>query len=429
MTLSASSRLETYARFGIHLGLERIQKLLAALDQPQLQMPVIHIAGTNGKGSVCAYVSSILQAAGYRVGRYISPHLTDWRERITINGTWISESDLLDALTAVEAVIAPDIAPDQETPTQFEVSTAAAWWYFARQDIDIAVIETGLGGRLDATNVCPEPAVTVITSISRDHWQRLGDSLAQIAGEKAGIIKANCPIVAGVLPEDAAEVVAATAQAIGAPLTWVQVPPADPEEPQQILWHGKPFSISLLGNHQRHNAAIALEVIEQLRIQDWLIPDSAVREGLRQTTWAGRLQWMTYRDQQNQSHPLLIDGAHNVAGAKLLREYISQTFPNQPVRWVVGILNTKDQTGIMTALLEPQDYLFAVPVPDHATTPPTELVALSESILNHPGTSYQNLTDGLTAALHHPISTAAPVVVCGSLYLIGQLLALNSSPS
>ncbi len=418
MTLSANSLLEAYAKFGIHLGLERIQKLLTALGQPHLQMPVIHVAGTNGKGSVCAYISQILQGAGYRVGRYISPHLSDWHERITINGTWISESDLLAALAAVETVI----EPDQEIPTQFEVITAAAWWYFAQEDIDIAVMETGLGGRLDATNVCPQPAVSVITSISRDHWQRLGDSLAAIAGEKAGIIKPNCPIVAGTLPTDAATVITATAQAHNAPLTWVTAPATAVEEPQQILWHGKPYTISLLGSHQRHNAAIALAVIDQLRVQDWLIPDSAVTEGLRQTTWAGRLQWITYRDRANQSHALLLDGAHNVAGAKLLREYVSQTFPNQPVRWVMSILNTKDQRGILEALLKPQDYLFAVPVPDHATTAPTELVVLSESLLEHRGKAYEHIIDGLEAALQHPILTAAPVIVCGSLYLIGQLL-------
>ncbi|MEI6430433.1 MAG: folylpolyglutamate synthase/dihydrofolate synthase family protein [Pseudanabaena sp. ELA607] len=420
MTTAASTAiLEAYAKFGIHLGLARIQQLLAALDNPHLQMPVIHIAGTNGKGSVCAYVSSILQAAGYRVGRYISPHLVDWRERITINGEWITEDDLLAALAAVEAVI----QPDQEVPTQFEVSTAAAWWYFARQDIDIAVIETGLGGRLDATNVCPQPAITVITSISRDHWQRLGDSLGQIASEKAGIMKAHCPIVVGTLPPDAANVIEQKAESLDAPLIWVKVPILDPEEPQQILWHGQTYRIPLLGTHQRHNAAIALTVIEQLRAQDWLIPDSAVREGLSQTTWAGRLQWVTYRDAQNQSHALLLDGAHNVAGAELLREYVSQNFPAQPIRWVVGILNTKDQAGILQALLQPQDHLFAVPVPDHATTAPEMLCAISRDLLHTPAVAYANLRDGLTAALHDPLPTAAPVIVCGSLYLVGQLLA------
>jgi len=191
---SIEEYLASFDKFGIHLGLERIQQLLETLGSPHQQVPVIHVAGTNGKGSVCAFLLSILQAAGYRVGRYTSPHLLDWRERITINGKWISNQDLLDSLHQVDAAIASEFPP-----TQFEVFTAAMWWYFAQQksqqNLDIAIIETGLGGRLDATNVCDRPLVSAITSIGLDHCQQLGHTLGAIASEKAGIIKPKCPVV------------------------------------------------------------------------------------------------------------------------------------------------------------------------------------------------------------------------------------------
>ena len=185
--------LGKFGRFGVDLGLERIEQLLADLGNPHQQVPIIHVAGTNGKGSVCAYLSNVLTQAGYQVGRYTSPHLISWSERICINGQPIPIEALRSLLLDIQAVIRPE--PD--TPTQFEVVTAAAWLYFAQSQVDVAVMEVGLGGRLDATNVCDRPLVSIITSISRDHWQRLGPTLADIAREKAGILKPNCPAIVG----------------------------------------------------------------------------------------------------------------------------------------------------------------------------------------------------------------------------------------
>ena len=181
--------LKPFQRFGVHLGLERIERLLANLGNPNQRVPIIHVAGTNGKGSVCAYLSSVLTQAGYRVGRYTSPHLVDWTERICLNEQPISAP----ALEKVVRQVQQAIQPGTNIPTQFEVITAAAWLYFAQANVDVAVIEVGLGGRLDATNVCSQPLVTIITSISREHWQHLGPTLADIAREKAGILKPNCP--------------------------------------------------------------------------------------------------------------------------------------------------------------------------------------------------------------------------------------------
>ena len=185
------AQLQSYARFGVDLGLDRIEHLLQSLGNPHHRVPIIHVAGTNGKGSVCAYLAAILTAAGYRTGRYTSPHLVNWTERICIDAQPISWQNLQDNLAIVEAAIQAE-ADAQPTPTQFEVITAAAWQYFASQKVDVAIIEVGLGGRLDATNVCQQPLATVIVSISRDHWQRLGETIAEIAGEKAGILKPGC---------------------------------------------------------------------------------------------------------------------------------------------------------------------------------------------------------------------------------------------
>jgi dihydrofolate synthase/folylpolyglutamate synthase len=171
------SILKPFQRFGVHLGLERIQQLLVNLGNPHHKVPIIHVAGTNGKGSVCAYLSSILTEAGYRVGRYTSPHLVNWTERICLNEQPVSPEQLKQLLLQVQNAI----SENTESPTQFEVITAAAWLYFAQSEVDIAVVEVGLGGRLDATNVCDRPLVTIITSISREHWQQLGPTLADIA--------------------------------------------------------------------------------------------------------------------------------------------------------------------------------------------------------------------------------------------------------
>ncbi|MBD2021347.1 bifunctional folylpolyglutamate synthase/dihydrofolate synthase, partial [Leptolyngbya sp. FACHB-36] len=200
--MDIDATLQTFEHFGVKLGLESIQQLLAALGNPEHQVPIVHVAGSNGKGSVCAYVSAVLTHAGYRVGRYTSPHLVDWCERICINEQPITPADLARSLQQVMDVIDANCPP-----TQFEVITAAAWLYFAQEQVDIAVIEVGLGGRLDATNVCDYPLVSVITSLSREHWQRLGPTLADIAREKAGILKPHCPAVIGQLPPEAAAVV------------------------------------------------------------------------------------------------------------------------------------------------------------------------------------------------------------------------------
>ncbi|NUN63333.1 bifunctional folylpolyglutamate synthase/dihydrofolate synthase [Pseudanabaena biceps] len=409
---SIEEYLASFDKFGIHLGLERIHQLLNCLGNPHQQVPIIHIAGTNGKGSVCAFLLSILQNAGYRVGRYTSPHLLDWRERITINGEWISPQDLTIALNRIETAINPELPP-----TQFEVITAAMWWYFAEQKVDVAIIETGLGGRLDATNVCDRPLVCAITSIGLDHCQQLGNTLSAIAAEKAGIIKPKCPVI---IAENAPEAIA-TLQAIAlerhAPITWVR---AADRKGTGASWQDFEYPLPLLGKYQLLNSAIAIAVVQCLRAQGWKISDDAICLGMSQTRWDGRLQWIEF-DLHGKLCKILIDGAHNVSAATYLRQFVDETYADQRKRWVMGILNTKDQSGILKELLSPDDGFYTVPIDNPATTSPQNLANMATAYVKKLPQSYESLESGLERAFHD-LQPDEVVILCGSLYLVGEFL-------
>ena len=411
-----SERLDKYGRFGVHLGLERIQRLLAALGNPQKQVPIIHVAGTNGKGSVCAYLSSVLTAAGYRTGRYTSPHLVDWTERICIDGVPISWHELQASLSQVTAAI----DPQHPTPTQFEVFTAAAWQHFAAQQVEVAVVEVGLGGRLDATNVCRQPLATVIVSIGRDHWQRLGDTLAKIAGEKAGILKTGVDAIVGPLPPEARAVVKAKAEAVNAPMIGVEPAEAIAGKPNTLIYSGIEYPQVLLGEHQKINSACAIATLQSLRRQGWRIPEAAIAQGMGNVQWPGRLQKVKWQD-----HELLIDGAHNRESARSLRNYLDLTYPEQPMTWLMGMLETKDHQGVFTELLQEGDHLHLVPVPGHLTADPLRLKALAQTVCPMLATveTHQDLSAALpaatSAAVHTP-TESTPTIFCGSLYLIGS---------
>jgi dihydrofolate synthase / folylpolyglutamate synthase len=396
--------LDRFAHFGVELGLERIDRLLNDLGNPQQQVPIIHVAGSNGKGSTCAYLSSVLTAAGYRVGRYTSPHLVSWCERISLNGQDISPIDLHQLLVKVVEAI----DPQQVSPTQFEVITAAAWLYFAQQQVDVAVMEVGLGGRLDATNVCDRPLVAVITSLSREHWQRLGETLAEISFEKAGILKSGCPAVFAPQPAPAAAVLRARAAQLACPVTWVE----------PTLSQG--YSLSLPGEHQRINAALAIATFHILQQQGWQISEEHIIHGLATTEWRGRLQWTTWRNRN-----LLIDGAHNPAGAKMLRQYVDEQGKGA-TDWVMGMIAGKDHGDVFKELLRAGDRLYIVPVPEHTPANLQEMAQLAQAIcpkLAHCGV-YEDVIEGLEAAMKANIDQGdASTVLCGSLYLIGHFLA------
>jgi dihydrofolate synthase/folylpolyglutamate synthase len=427
--MNAESILQSYQHFGVHLGLERIKQLLEKLDNPHQKVPIIHIAGTNGKGSVCAYLSSVLTEAGYRVGRYTSPHLIDWTERICINQKPISPTELQQCLERVVAAT----ENNTETPTQFEIITAVAWLYFAEQKADIAVIETGLGGRLDATNVCETPLASVITSISLDHWQILGPTVADIAGEKAGILKEKCPAVIGELPESARIVVEKRIQELDCPATWVK--PAIDLGQGLAEYHPHPeisvnprssavkikYQLPLLGKIQLMNSAIAIATLHTLQNQGWQISPTAIENGIAKTQWPGRLQQTTWKNRN-----ILIDGAHNPAAAIALREYVDR-LNNHPsaINWVIGILATKDCDDILKALLKKGDRLYLVPVPDQNSSSPAELAALAQIIC--PELTLCQAFSDLTTALDAAVTGDNLTILCGSLYLVGYFLQQQQS--
>ncbi|CAA9313081.1 Dihydrofolate synthase @ Folylpolyglutamate synthase [uncultured Leptolyngbya sp.] len=454
--LDIDATLQTFARFGVRLGLESIQQLLAALGNPQKQVPIVHVAGSNGKGSVCAYLSAVLTEAGYRVGRYTSPHLIRWQERICLNEQPIATSELEHVLQQVIAA-ARSLEP---SPTQFEVFTAAAWLYFAQQHVDIAVMEVGLGGRLDATNVCDRPLVSVIASISREHWQRLGPTLADIAWEKAGILKQGGVAVIGQLPPEAAAVVHRRTAELEC-LTVYPQPAKDlgdgwaeyqgieeydiqPESPDSeaegvIILKTLKYRSPLLGDIQRHNAALAIATLQMLRQQGWQLTDETIANGIAKTKWPGRLQWFTW-----QGHNILIDGAHNPASAEVLRQFVDSpaiaTNRSTSIHWVMGMLSTKDHAEVFQALLRGGDRLYLVPVPDHSTADPEALAALAHEICPDLATcqTYADVLSALEAATGNgsPDQAGAPnqpqtdkplTVLCGSLYLIGHFFQMSES--
>ncbi|MBD2531151.1 bifunctional folylpolyglutamate synthase/dihydrofolate synthase [Nostoc flagelliforme FACHB-838] len=456
--MDIDSVIQPLQRFGVHLGLDRILNLLANLGNPHHQVPVIHVAGTNGKGSVCAYISSVLTEAGYRTGRYTSPHLIDWTERICLNEQPISSEELSQLLEKVQTAIlagdeeipptplkkrgyvSPFLRGDQAlsqkygNPTQFEVITAAAWLYFAQQQVDVAVIEVGLGGRLDATNVCLEPLVTLITSISREHWQQLGPTIADIAREKAGILKPGCAVVVGTLPPEAEKVVRSRALEL-------QCPIFTPQPSRQIAtgWaeyetieNSKliKYPLPLAGQIQLSNSALAIAALEILQQQGWQISEEAIINGMAKTQWPGRMQWATWNN-----HKLLVDGAHNTAAAQVLRQYIDSldAVNHKPVNWVIGMFADKDHADIFTALLRPGDRLFLVPIPVEPWPGRTSadldyLSNLAYSLC--PELSDRQIHPDLFTALETATSTTDDLIVlCGSLYLVGDFLATAISIS
>ncbi len=409
--LTIDTILQSFQHFGIHLGLDRIRRLLAVLGNPHQQVPILHVAGTNGKGSVCAYLSSVLTQAGYRTGRYTSPHLVDWTERICVDEQLIPPEALDGLLLEIQAAI----ADWEDSPTQFEVITACAWLYFARQQCDIAVIEVGLGGRLDATNVCDRPLATVITSISRDHWQVLGSTLAEIAGEKAGIFKPNCPAIVGKLPLDAQTVMLERLQALNCPVIFPE--PAEDLGENWAEFAGIRYLLPLNGAIQLGNSALAIATLQLLQQQGWLISEQAIQTGIKNARWMGRLQWITWRN-----HRFLVDGAHNPASALALRHYVDSLNPQSShCNWVMGMLSTKDHIEIFQALLKPGDRLYLVPVPDPLTTDPKLLAEIAQKTITNLEFCqvYSDVETALTVALEDSQSLT---ILCGSLYLIGNFL-------
>jgi len=400
--LSYVFRLE---QFGIKFGLHNIRALLARIGNPQQTFRSIHIAGTNGKGSVTAMIDSVLRCAGHHSARYTSPHLIDLSERFAIDGQPVDTADMRQSASVVQAAIEALIGDGTLSgkPTFFEATTAMAFDLFRNAGVEIAVVEVGLGGRLDSTNVI-DPIVTAIVSIDFDHQQYLGDTLAAIAGEKAGIIKPNVPVVVGHLPPEAYDVIARVARDRGAALLTTD----------DIGDDLRNAPLGLRGEHQRENAAVAVRVLETLERLGVAIGRHAIFDGLANVTWPGRLD---HRRLPN-GREVILDAAHNPAGARALASYLRGLGRERPTL-VFGAMRDKDVDAMLTALL-PEIGRVIVTRPSNArAADPEELAsriralapALSIDVVASPHDAVQSATR------HSPL-----VVVAGSIFLLGDII-------
>ena len=387
--------------FGANFGLENTRKLAALTDNPQEKLRFIHIAGTNGKGSTCAMLEGIYRASGMRVGLFTSPHLVSFRERIQVNRQLIPESEIVRLVEEIRA------ANQNHEVTLFEFATVMALKYFAEQKCDLVVWETGLGGRLDATNIVT-PLASVITNIAFDHEQWLGNTLAKIAAEKAGIIKPGVPIVTATADAEALEVIQKTAKEKNAPLTVVAINKTEP-----LLEES--FTTTMLGEHQKLNATLALATVAVLK-NVIAVNAEAIRAGMANVNWAGRLQLI----QKPNGQKILLDGAHNLAGATALCAALEQDFPGARPLLIFGALGDKNWSAICRLLAPLADQFFTVPVASERTTDANALAEAFRSANPKAVVAVKsNLSEALKACKDEPL-----VVITGSLYLIGEALEL-----
>ena len=411
--------LTSLGRFGIKLGLERTEALLHPLGEPQDLFQGVHVAGTNGKGSVCAMVASVLQSAGYRVGLMPKPHLISYTERIQVDQQPIAEADFAALLTELQPIISK-VASELGPPTEFEILTSAALYYFARAGIDLLVCEVGLGGRLDSTNVL-DLGVSVITNIALDHTQHLGSTLEAIAVEKAGILKPDSIAITGA-QAPALAVIEAKAHEQQIPLLRlgqeIEVSAIDKD------WAGvqatittpggtyRDLRIPLLGLYQADNAALAVAAIDALRSRGWDISDGALRDGLTRTRWPGRLEVI------DRNPIVLVDGAHNPAGLERSLAAVQKLAKGRRLVIVFGAMRDKDLPSMLELLRSANAPVIFSRIDWHRAAPPTVLAEQFHAESETAESSAEALRRARERAGRDGI-----VFVCGSLYLVGEAIA------
>ncbi len=409
--------LYSFQKFGIKLGLSKIRKLLSSLDYPHHGLQAVHIAGSNGKGSTAAMITSILTKAGYRVGLFTSPHLVTFRERIRIGDELISMGNVIHLVDKLRKLLSID-----DPPTFFEVVTAMAFLYFRQEEVDIAIFETGMGGRLDATNLI-QPLVTVITTLSLEHKEYLGPTLLDIAREKAGIIKPNIELVTSVRQKKLIEYLSQACRKNNAPFLRLGKEFKLKQHNSLFDYHGsflqiKSLETNLLGRHQRTNAATALATIEVLMDKGFQIREEDIREGLKTVFWPGRLEKV------KRSPLILLDGAHNPEAARTLAKTIKEEFPQKDIALLIGIMNDKDIKGILKPLLSiANNIVFTRPTYPRSADPAL-LFTIGKEILQNDNKNRTLITiPNLWDAIDYCLKNIAPeeiLLITGSLFTVGE---------
>ncbi len=402
--------------FGIKLGLSQISALLRRLGDPHYRFKSIHIAGTNGKGSTAAIIESILRRAGYKTGLFTSPHLIDFRERIRVNGEMIPEEEVLEFVQGQMDYMS------RKGITFFEASTALAFHQFAQEGVDIAVVETGMGGRLDATNVL-SPEICLITNISLEHTQYLGSTLAEIAREKAAIIKPGVTTVCGVGEREPREVIEERCREQGSNLLLLgkeasfQSARVTSEGTEFSLqtgsYHYKGLWLNLLGRHQIRNGALAIIAVEELGKKGWRVDEGSIREGLREVDWPGRFQiWC--------DHPLIIlDVAHNPAGVEVLGKSLEEIFPRRRRVFLFGVMEDKDYPKMIRKLEEMADlFVFTRPSMDRAASP----LEVAQELRGKDYQVEEDIPRAIDFSLEY-LSSGELLCITGSHYTVGEAMS------
>lgn len=415
--LEAQNYLEKVrSQKGIVLGLDTMRHLMAKLNNPQDKVKFIQVAGTNGKGSTAAYLTSILSEAGIKVGRYTSPAVFSSTEQYFTCGSCISESEYAKGVTAVAEAAA---SLDGETPTAFEQETALAFWYFAQKGCELAILEAGLGGDMDATNIVTTTVCSIITSISMDHCRILGNKISEIAAHKAGIIKPGAPVICIEQKEDAMEPIRAAAKAADTPLYEVHRDEvrqifSDKRESIVFFREFENLHLKMLGSCQPENAALAVQAASVLS-RSYPIEKKHIYDGIEKTRWGGRFEL------HSGSPDIILDGAHNPDGIRRLRESVNQMFGAVPICYVCGVLADKDYEKEIEILFGRASNVFTVTPPSPRAMKSTDLKAAIKKRFSQLKVISFDSEDGIEKAMEAAVSQNNPVVVCGTLTILARV--------
>lgn len=414
--------IDSLNQYGMVLGLEGIKHLCARLGNPQDNLQFIHIAGTNGKGSVLAYLSTVLKCSGYRVGRYSSPTIFDYRERIQVGEKPITKAALCEGIEEIRSICEEMVREGYAHPTPFEVETALAFWYFDRKACDIVVLETGMGGREDATNLITTVNAAVFTSISRDHMKFLGNTLEEIAVQKAGIIKKGCQVISTLQQKEVMAVLAEEAKQQTCAIVTADYTQAKRIrygiEKQRFDYGGfRDLEISMAGKYQIENAILAVEVMKALKEEGMELSEHALRRGLLETKWPGRFSVIGRR-------PLfLADGAHNEDAARVLAQSIEFYFTNKRIIYIMGVLKDKEYEKIIGLTYPYADQIITITPPENKRAMPGYELAKEVSKVHSRVTAVDSLEEAVE--ISYLLAGKEDIIIAfGSLSYLGRLISI-----